>query len=114
MFAMFVEAVSITDDPKYNEEKGKALVLAFDVDAPCIIATPYNGDWESLSRPLFRSSSVCWVVELASVNGYNSKVPETIGERLEITNNPPSLRVLRKLRGLWEIMKPLVSTAYFV
>ncbi|KAI1370478.1 hypothetical protein F4677DRAFT_351742 [Hypoxylon crocopeplum] len=39
------------------------LVSTFDVDSPCLVATPYNGNWEMLPHPELRSMSVCWVVE---------------------------------------------------
>lgn len=41
----------------------KERVAAFDVDGPCIIATPFNHEWEVLPHPALRSMSVCWVVE---------------------------------------------------
>ena len=41
----------------------REFVAAFDVDEPCILAIPYNGEWEMLPRPVMRSMSVCWVVE---------------------------------------------------
>ncbi|KAI4702958.1 hypothetical protein J4E81_001831 [Alternaria sp. BMP 2799] len=42
----------------------RSLMSAFDVDGPCLVATPYNPEWEVLPRPKLRSTSVCWVVEV--------------------------------------------------
>ncbi|KAI1121077.1 hypothetical protein F5Y10DRAFT_272422 [Nemania abortiva] len=41
----------------------KDLFSAFNVDGPCMVATPYNADWEMLPHPKLRSMSVCWVIE---------------------------------------------------
>ena len=41
----------------------RQMVAAFDVDAPCLVATPFDSDMERLPRPEDRSMSVCWIVE---------------------------------------------------
>lgn len=53
---------------KGEERRFRSLISAFDVDGPCLIATPYNPDWEILPRPELRSMSVCWVLE-PKING---------------------------------------------
>jgi hypothetical protein len=50
-----------------EERRSQNLISAFDVDGPCLVATPYNPDWEILPRPDLRSMSVCWVLESKSV-----------------------------------------------
>jgi hypothetical protein len=51
------------DYERMEEGYARDLVSVFDVDGPCLIAIPHNGDWEMLPRPALRSMSVCWVVE---------------------------------------------------
>lgn len=46
-----------------NKLRVEDCVAIFDVDAPCVVAIPYQGDLERLPRPSLRSMSVCWVVE---------------------------------------------------
>lgn len=127
--------------PDYHNAKGEErrsqyLVSAFDVDGPCLIATPYNADWELLPRAELRSMSVCWVIDPLVVearsaedkilvqrwadnfwgrNG-NGKAPQgTIeDDSLEETKKRkreddeedvmPAYRVLRKIKGAWQMM----------
>ncbi|KAI4712829.1 hypothetical protein J4E89_001804 [Alternaria sp. Ai002NY15] len=42
----------------------RTLLAAFDVDGPCLVATPYDPEREVLPRPKLRSTSTCWVVEV--------------------------------------------------
>lgn len=46
-----------------EDKRVSELVAAFDVDGPCVVATPFDSNWEMLPRPDVRSMSVCWVVE---------------------------------------------------
>lgn len=46
-----------------EETRVRQLTSTFNVDGPCVVATPFNSDWEVLPRPDLRSMSVCWVVE---------------------------------------------------
>ncbi|KAF7561815.1 hypothetical protein G7046_g2329 [Stylonectria norvegica] len=39
------------------EQDHHRLVSVFDVDGPCLVATPYSSDWETLPRPILRSMS---------------------------------------------------------
>jgi hypothetical protein len=48
---------------EHHEACARDPVSAFDVDGPCLVAIPRNGDLEVLPRPALRSMSVCWVVE---------------------------------------------------
>ncbi|KAF8847373.1 hypothetical protein BDZ45DRAFT_754976 [Acephala macrosclerotiorum] len=66
--AAFIEDISRVRDhegdyEQMEEAHAQDLVSVFDVDGPCLIAIPHNGDWEMLPRPALRSMSVCWVVE---------------------------------------------------
>jgi hypothetical protein len=65
------------DSHKNDEAPARDLVSTFDVDGPCLVAIPHNGDWEILPRPGLRSMSVCWVVELVT------RAKELGGERSE-------------------------------
>lgn len=49
--------------PEGEETRARELTSVFNVDGPCVVATPFNVDWEVLPRPDLRSMSVCWVVE---------------------------------------------------
>lgn len=107
---------------------------ASDVDGPCLVATPYNPDWEILPRPELRSMSVCWVLEpkcdgsqSLSMDGFQQETPRAefkingkgkqkaggaadheengYGERGSSDKEViPAYRVLRKVRGLWKLM----------
>jgi hypothetical protein len=39
------------------------LVSAFDVDGPCVVVALIDSNWDMLPQPVFRSLSVCWVVD---------------------------------------------------
>ncbi|KAH8649853.1 hypothetical protein BX600DRAFT_554323 [Xylariales sp. PMI_506] len=52
-----------------DEHRARNLASVFDVDAPCIVATPYNSAWEMLPHPSTRAMSVCWVVEQTRRSG---------------------------------------------
>lgn len=67
-----------------EEAHARDLVSVFDVDGPCLITIPHNGDWEMLPRPALRSMSVCWVVEPVA-----RTKQDTGGERTE-WNRPES------------------------
>jgi hypothetical protein len=127
--------------PDYHNAKGEErrsqnLVSAFDVEGPCLIATPYNADWEMLPRPELRSMSMCWVIDPLPIKARSEedktlvkrwadnvwgrkskgKTPQGIMEE----DNPeetkkrkreedeedliPAYRVLRKVKGVWQIM----------
>jgi hypothetical protein len=120
--------------PDAERRREETLLSTFDVDGPCEIATPYNPEWEILPRPELRSMSVCWIVERkgGEVRGlerqegggvaYKGKGKEresatAAASRDEFGNvvedghltqrsehDAPCLDVLRKVKGLWEIM----------
>ncbi|KAK3387291.1 hypothetical protein B0H63DRAFT_469724 [Podospora didyma] len=81
--------------------RARDLVSAFDVDGPCLVAVPYNGDWEVLPRPSLRSMSVCWVVEpvvlsskaprheLGGISSTSFNTPKRTGEQVP-SGNPQS------------------------
>ncbi|KAL2881526.1 hypothetical protein SGCOL_003093 [Colletotrichum sp. CLE4] len=117
-----------------DEQLEKKLVSVFDVDGPCLIATPYSSEWEVLPHPEYRSMSVCWVIEPyrdsegddgAGMNdleelGDDGVGPETGTKRKwkgksvddgksddTETNgfNRGQYRVMNKVKGMWEIME---------
>lgn len=60
----FMEITATTVWTVEAEDKRVAeRVAAFDVDGPCVVATPFDSNWEMLPRPDVRSMSACWVVE---------------------------------------------------
>ncbi|KAL8309481.1 hypothetical protein RB597_009651 [Gaeumannomyces tritici] len=52
-----------SDPVEAEKRRARRLAAAFDVDGPCIVATPYNPAWEMLPHPEVRSMSTCWVLE---------------------------------------------------
>ena len=70
--AAFAAAAECWDEfqrnPYAEEHRVRDLVSTFDVDGPCIVATPFNPDWETLPHPELRSMSVCWVLEPVQQN----------------------------------------------
>jgi hypothetical protein len=67
----------------------------FDVDGPCLVAVPYNGEWEILPRPYVRTKRICWVVKKMPGEGDEAS---TGGE----TERPYC--VVNKVKGLFEGM----------
>jgi hypothetical protein len=45
------------------EARRRQRVSAFDVDGPCLIATPFDSDLERLPHPEYRSMSLGWIIE---------------------------------------------------
>lgn len=82
-FAWFFDIVQRgLSTPEGEEKRARELTSIFNVDGPCIVATPFNVDWEVLPRPDLRSMSVCWVVELVQerVLDESSSPDHTSGE----------------------------------
>jgi hypothetical protein len=52
-----------------EDYRARNLVSVFDVDSPCLVATPYNSAWEVLPHPKSRSLSVCWRIEQTRQSG---------------------------------------------
>lgn len=71
------------DYERMEEAHTRDLVSVFDVDGPCLIAIPHNGDWEMLPRPALRSMSVCWVVEPVARTKQDASEERTEGNRPE-------------------------------
>lgn len=110
-----------------EEARVRDLVSVFDVDGPCMVATPYNGEWESLPHPPLRSMSTCWVVEKVNCDtdpaaeGSQVSIEECKGKGKEISvpvnedfapeseargsEEIPQYRVLNKVKGLWQLME---------
>ncbi|KAL8294968.1 hypothetical protein RB597_008376 [Gaeumannomyces tritici] len=63
-------------DPARDAEMSRRLVSAFDVDGPCVVATPYDASMEVLPRPPVRSMSTCWVVEELPALGVEDTLAE--------------------------------------
>jgi len=66
-------------------------VAVFDMDGPCLVATPFDSDKEWLPRPEDRSMDICWVIEHV---GNDEEEP---GSR--------QYRVLANVKGMWEIIE---------
>ncbi|USP80389.1 hypothetical protein yc1106_07663 [Curvularia clavata] len=145
-----VEVLSNRDywSTRGEERRKETLFSTFDVDGPCMVATPYNAEWEILPRPKLRSTRVCWIVEERNCSEEatigTSETEDTPSDTLFDTphaNRPNvverkgkeratnlvrepeapendgasdttepfrsqslNLRVLQKVRGLWQIM----------
>jgi hypothetical protein len=61
-----------------GEARRRQRVSAFDVDGPCLVATPFDSTVERLPHPEERSMSVCWVVE--PIDREEVKQPKEIEE----------------------------------
>lgn len=119
--------------PEAEEARVRQLASTFNVDGPCVVATPFNTDWEVLPHPDLRSMSVCWVVDTvhermmdepgnqvsgeisqgSGQDGGKGKELEQLGgqERSGVrTSGIKSVdelhvyRVLDKVKGMWQIM----------
>ncbi|KAL8364544.1 hypothetical protein RB595_003702 [Gaeumannomyces hyphopodioides] len=115
-----------------QEEPSQRLVSAFNVDGPCVVATPFNSAWEMLPHPEIRSMSTCWVVEKVGEEP-SKKEPRGLGqftgnkvdkgkrregeegENEEKSDNSDSVgpdntfkldlyKVVGKVQGLWELI----------
>lgn len=87
-------------------------VSVFDVDRPCTIATPYDALWEVIPHPSLRSMSACWVVNIFKAPDSQKKLSAQGSSSAEASvagqNEPQSMsfmRVLRKVRGMWQIQE---------
>lgn len=106
-----------------DEARAQELVSVFDVDGPCVIATPFNAEWETLPHPALRSMSTCWVVEKLDRHAYGRVpvvlCPESKGkgkeketllnkdpgpEELSADEDTPLYKVVTKVKGLWQLM----------
>lgn len=67
----------------------------FDVDGPCLVAVPYNGEWEVLPRPYVRTKRICWVVK---------KMPGEWDEGSTGGETERPYCVVNKVKGLFEWM----------
>ena len=79
-------------------------VSVFDVDGPCLVATPYDAEMERLPRPKIRSMRTAWIVEgiegpLEEQKWTGSK---TVGDGEERAKYTAHIRVLHKVCGMWE------------
>ncbi|KAJ2992729.1 hypothetical protein NUW58_g2067 [Xylaria curta] len=75
---------------KAEERRIKDLVSTFNVDGPCMVATPYNADWEMLPRSELRSMSICWVIE--PVDSTNS-VRSAVSSGSSASSAPPEIEM---------------------
>lgn len=122
---------------KEEDRRAENLVSVFDVDGPCLVATPYDSSWEVLPHPELRTMSVCWVVEGVPDPSPNdtSAVSEEKHSRNESPEPPdaeifdpaflvdmrqsredkpvPSYRVLEKVKGMWQLMDTPLQTYLF-
>ncbi|KAL3297432.1 putative heterokaryon incompatibility [Colletotrichum asianum] len=122
-----------TWDAEADEARARDLVSVFDVDGPCIMATPFNAEWETLPNPALRSMSACWVVELLDRRAFSrmsEQEPEGKGKGKDEVNagnggfeaarnlmpaeDTPLYRVLHKVRGLWQLMDIPLGEILFI
>ncbi|KLU88765.1 hypothetical protein MAPG_07749 [Magnaporthiopsis poae ATCC 64411] len=117
-----------------EEERAQRLVSTFNVDGPCVVATPFSSAWEMLPHPEIRSMSTCWVVEevddepsmkeagggLGQFTGRKAdkgklKEGDEEGDKEEKLDNSGSVgrdntyepriyKVVGKVKGLWELI----------
>ncbi|KAL5325228.1 hypothetical protein ACEPPN_006352 [Leptodophora sp. 'Broadleaf-Isolate-01'] len=71
-----------------DEARERDLVSVFDVDGPCLVAVPFNSEWECFPRSPLRSMSTCWVVE-----------PEPAADDYNAGINHPSRDVSSPMKG---------------
>ncbi|KAI1097648.1 hypothetical protein F4804DRAFT_156169 [Jackrogersella minutella] len=114
-FAHLVESVNSLEDA---EQQVRKRISTFDVEGPCLMATPWNQEWEKLPHADFRSMSVCWVVEPMVLPAGNDEPGASSGHRLgadlddkgkgleehRFETLDPTYRVVDKVRGLWQLM----------
>lgn len=131
----------LTRTSEKDEQRQKDLVSVFDVDGPCVIATPYSSEWEVLPHPEYRSLSICWVVEPAgrsAPRGRGEQGDTVVNDEGKLTasymandshlqpcaedgtrehpesSNRGKYRVINKVRGMWEIMDLPWQTYNFI
>lgn len=63
MINFMIATATTTWTVEAEDKRVAERVAAFDVDGPCVVATPFDTNWEMLPRPDVRSMSACWVVE---------------------------------------------------
>ncbi|KAK7911039.1 hypothetical protein PG985_013520 [Apiospora marii] len=142
-YAYFYETVveGIWDNDR-EDARVRDLASVFDVDGPCTVATLFNPDWEILPRPACRSMSVCWVVDsiqhgdamvsqheqeqVVSQGQVKGKEPEhapSISQSASAEGGQPkadldggkrSFRVVKKVRGMWQIMDLPIQSYWFL
>ncbi|KXJ87011.1 hypothetical protein Micbo1qcDRAFT_179261 [Microdochium bolleyi] len=69
--------------PQAEDARVRDLVSVFDIDGPCVVAIPFNPEWETLPHSSLRSMSTCWVVEQLST------VEPPLGASPENTEHQP-------------------------
>ncbi|KAI0157935.1 hypothetical protein GGR52DRAFT_564578 [Hypoxylon sp. FL1284] len=110
------------------EEQVRKRISTFDVDGTCLVATPWNPEWERLPHADFRSMSVCWVVEPVIQPGVHgdgngksaddsdqdfSVGPNDEGKASRAGEEMPTYRVLGKVKGLWQLMDMPIQRVLF-
>jgi hypothetical protein len=103
-------------------ECARTLFSAFDVDGPCLVATPYDAAWERLPRPEARSMSTCWVV--GELDRPGDVVPLDGGTGGEAPHDPKrrlvpgrvfrKFKVLNKVKGMRQIMNLPFQEHFFL
>lgn len=121
-------------DIEQQEERVHRRMSAFDVDGPCLVATPVDATRERIPHSDERTLSCCWVVEAKGMDvtdeeadwirkefvryrrvvlGGSMNIPEL--SDLELKHVPESvlenvkplrLKVLRSVQGVWDIIDP--------
>ncbi|KAK3943226.1 heterokaryon incompatibility protein-domain-containing protein [Diplogelasinospora grovesii] len=73
----------------------------FDVDEPCLVATPYNTRMDMLPRPDTRAMSVSWVVRPLQISSPEQR-PEDYREPGRV-NIDEAFQFVRAVRGMWAV-----------
>jgi hypothetical protein len=108
MVAAFLTLADLSiEDTDQRDQRLSARVSAFDVDGPCLIATPFDSEMEKLPRPSLRTMSCAWVVQAESMGGVLNT--DDAAGRAE-----GQFRVLDRVKGVWEIMEQTIHAYTFV
>jgi hypothetical protein len=108
MVAAFLTLADLSiEDTDERDRRLSARASAFDVDGPCLVATPFDSEMEKLPRPSSRTMSCAWVVEAEAMGGALN-TDETAGQARG------QFRVLDRVKGAWEIMEQTMHAYTFV
>lgn len=107
--AFLTLAALSSKDTIQKDKRLAARVSAFDVDGPCLVATPFDAEIERLPRPSIRAMSSAWVVEMAgNVEGMTANFRESAAM------SGKQFKVLGRVKGCCEIMEQTIHAYTFV
>jgi hypothetical protein len=116
MVAAFLTLAALSiEDTDQRDKRLAARVAAFDVDRPCLVATPFDAEMEKLPRPSLRTMASAWVVEIEG----GAEKADAVKEGPTDTSGRTVLsggcfRVLDRVKGVWDIMEQTIHTYTFV